>query len=268
MLSPPDDWGNCSFGVDPGFGADLWRKSRVRIAHINPAMPRTPGDAGIPFSELTAWFEAEQPLLAAPSVAIDDTSRQIASHAVQFIGDGATIQTGLGKLPDAVLDMLHDRRNLRIHTGLAGDGVGRLLHSGALADGKSALVGCAIGGRQLYDEACDPRFNFRPVSNTHNPALLAQIERLVTINSVMSVDLFGQGFAEALGQAFVSGPGGASDFARGARAAQGGCGSWCCLRRAKGKAASSPPAAGTARCPFRASILMWWSLSMARPIFG
>lgn len=222
MLAPPDRDGNCSFGVDPGFGADLWRTARIRIAHINPAMPRTPGNPGIPFSQLNAFFEDDQPLLTASAATIDDTSRQIAAHAAGFITDGATIQTGLGKLPDAVLDALHDRTGLRIHTGLAGDGVGRLARSGALAEGASARVGCAIGERQLYEDATGECFDFRPVSVTHDPAWLAAIEGLVTINSVMSIDLYGQGYAEALPETFVSGPGGASDFARGARAAAGG----------------------------------------------
>ena len=222
MLAPPDQDGNCSFGVDPGFGADLWRKTPVRIAHINPAMPRTHGDPGIPFGELTGFFEDDRPLLTAPSAAIDDKSRLIAAHAASFIGDDATIQTGLGKLPDAVLDALHARSGLRIHTGLAGDGVGRLVRSGAMASGASATVGCAIGDSRLYEDATCPSFDFRPVSTTHDPGRLAAIERLVTINSVMSVDLFGQGYAEALPRALVSGPGGASDFARGARAAAGG----------------------------------------------
>lgn len=222
MLSLPDQDGNCSFGVDPGFGADLWRKAPIRVAHLNPAMPRTAGDRGIPFSELDAFFEHEAPLLTMPATPIDADSRRIARFAAEFIGDGATVQTGLGKLPDAVLDALHDRQGLRVHSGLVGDGAGRLARSGALAKDGAAVVGCAIGSTDFYEQVADSCFEFRPVSTTHGPAALAAIERLVTVNSVFAVDLFGQGFAEALPQGFVSGPGGASDFARGARAAAGG----------------------------------------------
>jgi acyl-CoA hydrolase len=222
MCSPPDANGNCSFGTEVAFVADNWRKTGTRIAHINPLMPATPGDTGIPFSELTAYFEAEQPLRTMAVGGTDPVTQAIARHAAQFIGDGATLQTGVGKLPDAVLDQVSDRRNLRLNTGLICDGALRLVNSGAMADGQSAIVGCAIGQPELYAGLTHPHFEFRPVSVTHDVMRLAAIPQLITINSVMSVDLFGQGFAEASARGFMSGPGGASDFARAARLSPGG----------------------------------------------
>ena len=222
MCSPPDDDGYCSFGTECAFVADLWRAIPVRIAHINPSMPRTPGDRGIPFKDLTAFAEADQALPGMPAGPADEMSRAIAGHLAQFVGDGATLQTGLGKIPDAVLDALHDRKGLRLHTGLLGDGGLRLMRSGAMADGRSALVGVAIGSPELYAGLDDPHLQFRPVSPTHDVSLAGSAPQLITINSALQADLFGQCYAEVGPKGAMSGPGGASDFAAAARISKGG----------------------------------------------
>jgi hypothetical protein len=222
MCSPPDENGNCSFGAEVSFIAALWRDIPHRIAHINPLMPRTPGDPGIPFSELTGWYEGEQALRGMPAGEPDAAARAIAAHAAPFVPDGATLQTGLGKIPDAILAALTGHRDLRFHTGLIGDGALTLVRSGAMAPGRSALVGAAIGSPALYAGLDHEHFQFRPMTVTHDAATLAGIEQLVTINSAMEVDLFGQVFAEASSRGFQSGPGGAGDFARGARRSPGG----------------------------------------------
>ncbi len=222
MCSPPDEHGNCSFGTEVAFIAALWREIPVRIAHINPAMPRTPGDPGIPFAQLTGWFEGEQALRGIAGGEPDAISAVIAGHVAELVPDGATVQTGLGKLPDAVLAALSSHRDLRLHSGLIGDGALELVRSGAMAHGPSALVGVAIGSLGLYCGLDNPHFQFRAVTVTHDPDVLAGIEKLVTVNSAMEVDLFGQVFAESSSRGFLSGPGGASDFARGARRSPGG----------------------------------------------
>lgn len=217
MCSPPDHTGACSFGTETAFIPDYWRSTPVRIAHINTSMPRTRGDPGIPFSELTAFIEHPQDLKGTPESKPDDTATSIARHAAAFIEDGATLQTGLGKVPDAVLDALHDRHNLRLHTGLVGDGGLRLARSGAMAPGPSALVGVAIGSSALYAGLDNPHFQFRPVSVTHDLRLAGSAEHFVTINSALEVDLFGQAYSEVGPAGTHSGPGGASDFAAAAR---------------------------------------------------
>lgn len=217
MVSPPDADGNCSFGPQVDFTADLWREIPVRIAHVNPTMPRTPGHPGIPFSELTAYFEAEQPLLAGGDDRPDALSQQIADHIVPYIQDGDTLQVGIGKVPGAVLRSLTSRRNLRIHSGLIGDAVLDLIDAGAMAPGASATVGVAIGTQALYDRLGEPVFNFQPVSVTHDARAIGAHEHFVGINSAIEIDLLGQGFAELTPKGLMSGPGGASDFARGAR---------------------------------------------------
>jgi acyl-CoA hydrolase len=221
MCSPPDENGNCSFGSEVAFIADLWRDIPVRIAHINPLMPRTSGDPGIPFSELTAFVEAEQPLLESPAAPPDPVNTAIAGHVVPFVPDGATLQTGLGKIPDAVMRELTSHRDLRIHTGLMGDGILQLLKSGAMADGVSAQVGVAIGSSALYQALDHRKLRFAPVSVTHGLEPLAAIDNLITINSAMEIDLLGQAYAELTPKGLMSGPGGASDFARGARNGNG-----------------------------------------------
>ncbi len=222
MCSPPDADGFCSFGTEVAFIAALWRDVPVRIAHVNPAMPCTPGDRGIPFAELTGYFEADQPLLTQTSAPPDAISEAIARHVAALIPNGATLQTGLGKIPDAVLRALTSHRDLHLHTGLIGDGALGLVQSGAMAPGASALAGTAIGSAELYAGLTHEHFQFRPVTVTHDPATLAAIDRLVTINSAMEIDLFGQAYAEASTRGFQSGPGGASDYARGARRSAGG----------------------------------------------
>lgn len=221
MCSPPDEHGHCSFGVETAFIAALWREIPVRIGHINPLMPRTPGDPGIPFDQLTGWFEGAQPLRTM-STASDEASDAIAAHIASVIADGVTLQTGLGKIPDAVLRALHGHRHLRLHSGLIGDGALALAKSGAMAPGRSAVAGVAIGSANLYASLDDDHFTFQPVTVTHDPATLARIDRLVTINSAIEVDLYGQVHAEASSRGFMSGPGGASDYARGARLSNGG----------------------------------------------
>ena len=217
MCSPPDTNGRCSFGTEVSFVADLWREAPVRIAHVNPAMPSTPGDPGIPSDEITAVIEAEQPLLGSDASGEDAAAAIIARHVASFVPDGATLQTGLGKVPDAVLRALGDRRGLSAHTGLMGDGLLDLIDAGAIEREGAATVGVAIGSERLYRSLDHPALQFRPASVTHAPEVLARIPDLVSINSAVEVDLFGQAYAELQPRGLMSGPGGASDYARGAR---------------------------------------------------
>lgn len=221
MCSPPDENGLCSFGVQHDFLAELWPEIPVRIAHINPSMPRIAGFPGIPFDQLTAWCEADHPLITGPEDKTDAVAESIAQHVAPFIGNGATLQVGVGKIPGAVLRRLTDRRNLRLHSGLVGDAALDLIAAGAMAPGYSATVGVAIGSQALYAALSHPPFAAGPVSITHGLDHLAVINNLVTINSALEMDLLGQGYSELADGGLMSGPGGASDFARGARASGG-----------------------------------------------
>lgn len=220
MVAPPGDGGLCSFGPVTDFIADLWQDIPVLIGHVNPLLPATSGTPGIPLERFAAVVEAAQPLPESDP-GTDAVSTRMAEHAASLVPDGATIQAGLGRAPEAVLRGLTRKRNLAIHSGLIGDSTLHLLQSGALRAENPITAGVAIGSRALYDAVSDPRFTFRPPSFTHDIATLARIERLVTINSAVEVDLSGQAHAEATPAGFVSGPGGASDFAAGARGREG-----------------------------------------------
>jgi len=221
MATPPDAQGICGFGPIVDFLADLWPKIPVRIAHINPRLPRVQGFAGIPFSELSAFVEQEQPLLALADAGTDPTTEAIAHNVVHWIGDGATIQAGLGKIPTAALQALRGRRDLRVHSGLISEAVVDLDEAGALAGGVVVTGGVAIGSQRLYDAVGGPAYRFEPVAYTHSQRVISKIDNFVAINSALEVDLFGQAYAEMGPGGLMSGPGGASDFARGAYAAGG-----------------------------------------------
>jgi acyl-CoA hydrolase len=221
MLSPPNEYGLCSFGPIVDFLPDLWTNIPTLIAHINPLLPPTRGAAGIPFSRLSAYIYSEQPLLGQTEEAADGEALAIADFIAEITPDGATLQVGLGKIPGAVLRSLTRRKNLRIHSGLISDAVLALKQAGALAPGLAVTGGVAIGGAALYAACSDPSFVFRPVSHTHSARVLAEIPHFISINSAIEVDLFGQAYAECGPRGWMSGPGGASDFARGAKIGRG-----------------------------------------------
>lgn len=216
MVSAPGGDGRCSFGPVTDFIADLWERIPVLIGHVNPLMPPTSGTPGIPLERFAAIIEAEQSLPESDPGS-DEASERMAAHVAAFVPDGATIQAGLGRAPEAALRGLTSKRGLAIHSGLIGDSTLHLLRSGALRAKNPVTTGVAIGTRALYDALSDPRFTFRPPSFTHDIATLAQIERLVTINSTIEIDHDGQAHSEMTPAGFISGPGGASDFAAGAR---------------------------------------------------
>lgn len=220
MLAPPDRSGACSFGPAVDFLADLWPQIPMRIAHLNPSTPRTHGHPGIPRGALTHIVEADAPLPTAPPEREDEISRGVAAHVAALVPDGATLQAGIGKLPGACVRALSGKRNLRIHSGMIGDWALDLLEAGALADAP-VITGLALGTARLYPELSSARFEFRPASHTHDPLAMRDLKSFVTLNSAFEVDLFGQAYSEATADGPASGPGGALDFARGAKLAGG-----------------------------------------------
>lgn len=216
MVSPPDQAGLCSFGPTQDFLAELWPLIPVRLAHVNPAMPRVEGRC-IPFDALTATVEAEAQLKTLGEVGTDNLAGAVARHALAYIPEAATLQIGLGRIPGALLKALSGHRGLRVHSGLVGDGVLDLVRAGALAD-DGVVGGCAIGSPALYQAVTAPPFRFAPVSITHGRDALQGLDRFVAVNSALEVDLFGQAYSEFGPDGWMSGPGGALDYARAARA--------------------------------------------------
>lgn len=218
MLAPPDSARICSFGTAIDFLAALWPRIPLRIAHINPLVPATAGHPGIPFDSLTAWCEAPAPLLTGADPPADPATRAIAGHIAGIIPNGATLQMGIGKVPGAVLGALAAHRDLKIFSGLISEAVLDLKNAGAVTE---VTTGVAVGSAEFYAALPGSGIEFRPVSITHGLASLAAQEQLIAINSALQVDLFGQAYSEYGPGGFTSGPGGASDFARGVRAAGG-----------------------------------------------
>jgi 4-hydroxybutyrate CoA-transferase len=228
-VSPPDEHGFCSFGVEVGVTKTAAQHARLVIAQVNPNMPRTLGDAFIHVSKLDLIVEVDDPL---PEVQMADTSdlaRQIARHIVDLIPDGATLQTGIGAIPDAVLRALDGKRHLGVHTELFSDGVIDLVERGVI-DGEmktlhpgKIVAGFILGTRRLFEFVHDnPIIELHPTEYVNDPFVIAQNERMVAINSAIEVDLTGQVCADSIGTRLYSGVGGQVDFIYGAARSKGG----------------------------------------------
>ena len=228
-VSPPDEHGYCSYGVEVGVTKSAAESAKMIIALINPHMPRTLGDSFIHVSRIDYCVEVNYPLPQVhphPPSAVQD---QIAGHIAAHIPDGATLQTGIGGIPDAVLRRLTNHRNLGIHTELFSDGVMEMVEAGvvncaakSIHTGK-VVAGFAIGTQALFDYINDnPIIELHPTEYVNDPFIIAQNDRMVSINSALEVDLTGQVCADSIGTRFYSGVGGQLDFVRGACRSKGG----------------------------------------------
>ncbi len=228
-LSPPDEHGFCSFGVDTSVNKAAAEAARVVVAQVNPAMPRTLGDSFIHVSRLDAIVEVDEPLPELAGGGHDAVTRAIARHVAQLVDDGATLQLGIGSIPDAVLEALEGHRDLGLHTEMFSDGLRRLVEAGVVTNarktlhpGKSVTSFC-MGSRALYDFVDDnPLFEFRPTEYVNDPFVIARNDRMVAVNSALEVDLTGQVCADSIGARIYSGIGGQVDFIRGAARARDG----------------------------------------------
>ena len=228
-ISPPDDHGYCSFGIEVGITKTAAEVARIVIAEVNPQMPRTLGDSFIHVSKLDHIVEVDYPL---PEVRADSPIEVhciIAQHVANLIEDGSTLQTGIGGIPDAVLHYLGDRKNLGIHTELFSDGIIDMVNQGVINNEAKTLhpgkiiAGFALGTQRLYDFINDnPIIELHPTEYVNDPFRIAQNDRMVSINSALEVDLTGQVCADSIGHRFYSGVGGQVDFIRGAARSKGG----------------------------------------------
>lgn len=231
QVSPPDKHGNCSLGVSvEATRAAVEMAGRV-IAQVNPNMPRVHGDGFIRHSRLHAVVEAESPLPEVPAHTPGKTERQIGRYVSSLVRDGDCLQVGIGDIPDAVLDCLHDRRDLGIHTEMFSDGLLRLYRSGAINNSRKRhyrgqIVGTfVLGSRELYDFVDDnPEVVLLDVEYVNDTHIIRQNDNVVAINGALQVDTTGQVCADSLGTYIYSGVGGQVDFLRGATLSEGGRG--------------------------------------------
>jgi 4-hydroxybutyrate CoA-transferase len=222
QVAPPDGNGNCSLGIVAEFVPAILGKARVIVAEVSSAMPAPPLAPTIPYARLDWIVETDRPPPAFPVEDRDGgVADAIAGHVAPLIRDGDTLQVGLGRIQHAVLRRLKDHRDLALHSGLISDGVLDLIEAGAMPRPLVAAVG--LGTRRLYDFLGHTRqVRFASVEEVHFTAALAAVDRFVSINSALEVDLFGQVNAEIANGRRVSGVGGLVDFMRGARASPGG----------------------------------------------
>lgn len=230
QLSPPDKHGYCSMGIHVDIQQAAVESARVVLAEINPQMPRTFGDTLVHLSKIDAVVERDTPLIELPGAdEPDETSIRIGGHVARLIENGACLQLGIGAIPNAVLRMLEDKRDLGVHTEMFSDGVLRLMESGAVTNrlkkvhtGKT-VTSFSMGTKPLYDWVDDnPSVVFYASDYVNDPRVISRNDKVVAVNSAIQVDLTGQVSADSIGYRFFSGIGGQVDFIRGAALSRGG----------------------------------------------
>jgi len=229
QVSPADSNGRYSCGLISDHVRAAVDKARVVIAEVNDQVPYTAGET-LPASAIDVAVHVSRAPVEVPAAKIGATDEAIARHCAAYIGDGAVIQTGVGAVPDAILRLLHDRKDLGVHSGMLGDGLVDLVEAGVVTNARKeidtgvSINGALIGTRRLYQWAHNnDAMRMTPTSYTHDAAVLAQLSRLVTINSALEVDITGQVNAEQSGAAYLGGTGGQVDFVRAGARSPGGC---------------------------------------------
>lgn len=229
QVTPPDNSGFCSFGVSVESVKAATEAAKLVIAQVNPQMPRTLGDSFIHVEKLDAIVEHEEPILEVSPSEPDDVAWAIARHITRLIENGSTIQTGIGKIPNAILYGLADKIDLGVHTCMFSDGLIDLIESGAVNNSKKTfhpgkiLATFCIGTQRLYDYIDNnPMFEFHPVEYNSSPINIAKNEKMVAIDTALEVDITGQVCADSRGYEIYSGIGGQADFIRGAAMAPQG----------------------------------------------
>ena len=223
MVSPPDKYGYCSLGVAVDVNLAAVKKAKYVIAQINPLMPRTSGQTFIRIDDFAACLELEEPLPELPHYEPDKITERIGQYVAMLVEDGATLQLGVGKIPNAVLRYLQHHKDLGVHSELITDGIIDLIAKGVINNrkktfhpGKTVASFC-LGSKKLYDFVDNnPHVEFYPSDYLNSPANIARNHKMVAINSALEVDLTGQVVADSIGFQFYSGIGGQVDFIRGA----------------------------------------------------
>jgi len=229
-LSPPDEHGFCSFGVEVGLSKTIAESSKIIIAEVNEQMPRTLGDSFIHVNKLDYIIPVNYPLPEVPMGGKgDETVEKIAGYIAELIPDNATMQMGIGAIPDAVLNFLYDKKDLGVHTELFSDGVIDLVEAGVITNARKTLhpgkiiAGFILGNKRLYDWCHNnPLIEFHRTEYVNDPFVIAQNDRMVAINSAIEVDLTGQVCSDSIGPKLYSGVGGQLDFIYGASRSKGG----------------------------------------------
>jgi acetyl-CoA hydrolase len=234
-LSPPDEHGFCSYGVDVGTIKTAAERAKIIIAQVNSEMPRSLGDSFIHINKIHHIVEHNEPIQELPQVdpnaskellMIYDT---IGRRVADLIEDGATLQMGIGAIPDSVMRYVRDKKNLGIHTEMFSDGIIPLVEGGIINGEQKSLhpgkiiAGFVLGTRKVFDFIDNnPVIEFHPQEYVNDPFIIAKNKKMVAINSAIEIDLTGQVCADSIGTKIFSGIGGQIDFIRGAAHSEGG----------------------------------------------
>ena len=220
QVSPPNARGEYSMGLAVDYLLPALQSARAVVAEINDRVPWTHTEKLFRREDFSLLVESSREPAAAPPMRAGEAEAAIARHAAAFIPEGATLEFGLGILPDAVCTALQGRKSLKVHSGTIGDGVADLMKSGAVSAADCAML---IGTRKLFDHARDnPALRLRSTEYTHDPRVLASLQKFVAINSAVEVDLTGQVNAEVAKGSYLGAVGGALDFIRAATISPGG----------------------------------------------
>ena len=220
MVTPPDENGMCSLGVSVDYTLEAVKQAKLVIAQVNPQMPWTGPYSLVSVKDLDCIVEHEAPIIELKPPKIGDIEKAIGEHCASLVPDGATLQLGIGAIPDAVLLFLKHKKDLGIHSEMFSDGVVELAEAGVITN---------------------PDVELRPVDYVNNPFVIAQNENMVSINSCVQVDLMGQVASESIGPKQISGVGGQVDFVRGASASKGGVSIMAMPSTVKGKISKIVP---------------------------
>ncbi len=240
-VSPMDKHGYFSCPMAGAEVVAMREKASIILLDVNDQMPRVMGDCLIHISQVTALCESSRPLLVLNNPPLSDDDKKIGQMIADEVCDGATLQLGIGGIPNAVGVLLKDKKDLGLHTEMFIDSMVDLLECGAVTNMKKPIhVGKTVatlawGSKKMYDFMDDnPAFEMYPVSYINNPAVIAQHDNFVSVNSCVEVDLFGQVCSESIGTKHYSGSGGQLDFVRGANMSKGGKGFIAMLSTTKG----------------------------------
>ncbi len=229
QVSKPDENGNCSLGVSCDYTKAAAEKAKLVIAEMNEQMPFVYGDNFIHVSKLDCIISSDMKLANINLPTITDVEKKIGEHCASLIEDGSTLQLGIGAIPDAVLMFLDSKKDLGIHTEMFSDGVVDLVNKGVITGAKKTLLPGKLVATFLM--GTDKLYNFvnknkdvemRPVDYVNDPRIIAQNDKMISINSCIEVDLMGQVASETIGLRQFSGTGGQVDYVRGAAWSKGG----------------------------------------------
>jgi acyl-CoA hydrolase/GNAT superfamily N-acetyltransferase len=229
MVSPPDEYGYCSLGVSVDIISSAIKSAKYVIAQVNEKMPRTNGHSFVHINQIHDWINVNQKLPELLPVAFDQRIEQVGQYVAMLVENGATLQIGIGKIPEAVLRYLANHKDLGIHSEMISDGIIDLMLSGVINNrkktfhqGKSVVTFC-LGTQKVYDFVDgNPHVEFYPSDHINSPVTIARNDNMVSINSAIEVDLTGQVVSDSIGYYFYSGIGGQVDFVRGATLSKGG----------------------------------------------